>query len=697
MDEDAAGIECHANSADGFRAILKERYTDFVVNEIGLDGQVVHLTRVDASLDDEIDERETQKRQKLITTSPGVEPARNTEELAKQAEESRKRADPEVDAVSNEESSPEQLAAAEAELAGRIQAALAEFTKIAGEVESARLKTFLEQPGVLTPAPEGVEAPSPLILASSNDKGYRTSLHAFFGLHFQLPTDTVDPPGGGEGAGPMKKDSKRPNLCIRVHPKKHPRGKGGGNGDGNAGGGQKRSRDGEGKDGWSGHKRWPQDLPQYLEFTLCKENKDTGDTIGVLSRILHVKPKVFGFAGTKDRRGVTSQRVTLYKVRASRLAKLKLRGIKIGDYRYVDRELGLGDLKGNLFTLTLRGIEDGSQDKVTRAVNAMNSSGFINYFGLQRFGTHAVATHQIGAALLRGAWSEAIDLILRPRDGDKPDAAAARAIYKDKGDAAAALKLMPYFCVAERGLLEGLVKQKGKDLVAALSGVPRTTRKMYVHAYQSFLFNRAASERVRRHGVDRVVAGDLVIDSGCEENFREDGVEDDEDWFASVREVTDAEAASGAFKITDVVLPLPGCKVMYSEWVKKLYEDICKEDGVQLTGFAHSVREYSFGFLSGTYRRLLVKPDQVNFSFVRYSDPKADLTETDMSRVAPDEDAPKVAVDDKDGKFLALRLSFALPTSSYATMCIRELMKSSSSQAAHKAMTLGDDGEPNRK
>ena len=68
-----------------------------------------------------------------------------------------------------------------------------------------------------------------------------------------------------------------------------------------------------------------------------------------------------------------------------------------------------------------------------------------------------------------------------------------------------------------------------------------------------------------------------------------------------------------------------------------------------------------------------------------------------MCRVAPDEDAPKVAVDDKDGKFLALRLSFALPTSSYATMCIRELMKSSSSQAAHKAMTLGDDEATDRK
>ncbi len=672
-EEASVGIECNANSAEGFRAILKERYTDFVVNEIDQDGQVVHLTTLDASIDDEIDEMEQQKRQKFA--SPAVERAEGDKPEQRNVSS-------EPTPTPNVTPAPEIVSAeTNALLNEKIEAAVIEFTKLAGAEEAARLKTFLEQPGVLSPAPEGSEAPSALVLGSSNDKAYRTSLHVFFNSHFQLTTDSVEPAAGGEGSVVTKKDSKKPHLCIRVHPKHAKRNKGGGD--------KKRGRGDGGNDNWKGHKRWPVDLPQYLEFTLCKENKETQDAMGVISRILHTKPRDFGFAGTKDRRGVTSQRMTLHKVRASRLAKLKLFQMKVGNFKYVDRELGLGDLKGNLFTLTLRGVEGGTEDTVTRAVNELKLSGVINYFGLQRFGTHAIGTHEIGAALLRGAWAEVHDLILRPRDGDNEDAAAARAIYKETGDAAAALKRMPRYCNAERGLLEALGRCGKNDLVNPLSGIPRTTRKMYVHAYQSYMWNKAASERVRRHGLSRPVAGDLIVD----ESMLQYAGEDDGDIFSRVREVTAKEAASGAFKITDVVLPLPGNRVIYSESLKSLYEEICKKDGVQLTGFAHTVKEYSFGFLPGAYRKLVIKPDKIEYSFARYSDPKTDLTATDLMRVEAGDDSVQASGEDKDGKFLALRLSFALPTSSYATMVIRELMKSTSSQAAHRAMTLADKGE----
>ena len=70
-EEMSVGIECYANSASGFQAILKERYTDFIVNEIGLDGEVVHLTSLDAAVDEEIDSKEQEKRQKT-TVQPSV-------------------------------------------------------------------------------------------------------------------------------------------------------------------------------------------------------------------------------------------------------------------------------------------------------------------------------------------------------------------------------------------------------------------------------------------------------------------------------------------------------------------------------------------------------------------------------------------------------------------------------------------------
>ena len=49
----------------------------------------------------------------------------------------------------------------------------------------------------------------------------------------------------------------------------------------------------------------------YTHFTLYKENKDTMDAISILSGLLRTNQKTFTFAGTKDKRGITTQRVSL--------------------------------------------------------------------------------------------------------------------------------------------------------------------------------------------------------------------------------------------------------------------------------------------------------------------------------------------------------------------------------------------------
>lgn len=45
----------------------------------------------------------------------------------------------------------------------------------------------------------------------------------------------------------------------------------------------------------------------------------------------------------------------------------------------------------------------------------------------------------------------------------------------------------------------------------AFQMIARNTRTIYVHAYQSFVWNRAVSERIRRFG-SSVLVGDLVLD-----------------------------------------------------------------------------------------------------------------------------------------------------------------------------------------
>lgn len=120
-------------------------------------------------------------------------------------------------------------------------------------------------------------------------------------------------------------------------------------------------------------------LPPYIHFTLQKTNKEMHDALSGLCRTLHLQSRDLGTAGTKDKRAVTVQRVTMKRGnktiediwRAARggggggrgrgrgrggggWSNGPDRGVRIGDVEYGQRMLDLGMLKGNKFVVTLR-------------------------------------------------------------------------------------------------------------------------------------------------------------------------------------------------------------------------------------------------------------------------------------------------------------------------------------------------------
>eukprot|EP00118_Oscarella_pearsei_P009351 m.53784 g.53784 ORF g.53784 m.53784 type:complete len:587 (+) comp34278_c0_seq6:340-2100(+) len=402
---------------------------------------------------------------------------------------------------------------------------------------------------------------------------------------------------------------------------------------------------------------WPSDRGDYCQFVLYKEYKDTADAISLITKYLNVKPKLFTFAGSKDKRAVTVQAVSAYKVPAQSLANLnsKLRNIALGNFSYSASPMKLGDLVGNRFQIILRNVS-GEKAMVESSLESLQSKGFINYFGMQRFGTYSVPTYQIGKALLDSKWNEAIKLILDPRIDDNPEIAKARVLWSETQNPGKCLRKMPKQCTVEIQLLKGIQRCGLKDALNCLQFIPRNTRLMYVHSYQSLIWNRIVSRRLREFELN-VVVGDLIQ--------HPDG---------SIKPLT-AEEQLSLYSIYDVVMPLPGHDIQLPQnQTKDWYDTMLKDDGFSLATLKHKVKDYS---LPGSYRHLLVKPLDMTWDCMTYNDVMVPLLETDVQKLNGTFSCEPV----EDGLFKAAKLAFSLPSSSYATMALRELTKTDTSAA----------------
>lgn len=142
---------------------------------------------------------------------------------------------------------------------------------------------------------------------------------------------------------------------------------------------------------------WPKERGEFCHFVMYKENKDTMQAISILAKCLKIKPDRFAFAGTKDGRAITVQCVSVFRVDARNLQGLNkvLNNIHVGNFEFKKTPLKLGDLKGNRFVVVLRDV-DANESLIKTLMSSLNSLGFINYYGLQRFGSSKNATQAIG-------------------------------------------------------------------------------------------------------------------------------------------------------------------------------------------------------------------------------------------------------------------------------------------------------------
>ncbi|UCC91233.1 MAG: tRNA pseudouridine(13) synthase TruD [Candidatus Aenigmatarchaeota archaeon] len=127
----------------------------------------------------------------------------------------------------------------------------------------------------------------------------------------------------------------------------------------------------------------------------------------------------------------------------------------------------------------------------------VKKNGFVNYFGEQRFGLRK-NTHLVGKAIVRNRLKEAVWIYLTKEGDKKEEFAKFRENLAKTQDFKLALKECPRSLRNELALLNHLVK-KPNDYAGALRKIPKKFRRMFVHAYQSYLWNGIAkfSEELR--------------------------------------------------------------------------------------------------------------------------------------------------------------------------------------------------------
>jgi len=271
------------------------------------------------------------------------------------------------------------------------------------------------------------------------------------------------------------------------------------------------------------------------------------------------------------------------------------------------------------------------------------ASGVPNFFGVQRFGISRPITHVVGEHLIRGRIKEAVMSYLSDIFPDESeDAKQARQLCQD-GQLKEALKMMPIFLRYEVAMLNELVKtEDNPDFVSAFSVLPKNLQKLFVHAYQAYLFNLVLSTRMEQNiPFNEALVGDVVCfrnEMGLANPDKTERVTEDK-----IEGINRLISRGRAF----VTASIFGYETEFAGGVEgEIERKVLEAAGLELSDFR--ITELSKMSSKGTRRPILVP-------------------------VMPS--IEEVTEDDLNPAREKVLLKFFLPKGSYATVVLREYMK----------------------
>ena len=386
---------------------------------------------------------------------------------------------------------------------------------------------------------------------------------------------------------------------------------------------------------------------RYLLCVLSKRNWDTFMALRNVTQQLGIKTTQIQIAGIKDAKAVTAQHVTIEDVVIEDVQKLRLKDIEVRPIGYLRTELSSYYLLGNSFQVRIKNVKHPKTVIERRTANTLEElhelAGIPNFFGHQRFGTTRSITHLVGKGFVEGNLKKAAMLFLaKSSPYEHPESRQARQELQAKRDFKQAFKSYPKQLRFERMMLESLA-EKPSDFAGAFKRLPTKLLEIFIQAYQSYLFNRFLSGRIKDGlPLNAAEIGDYVV------NVEKSGVPLPKMYrtasYETLGEINRA-VRNGKMRLA---IPLIGFRQRASQGVQGEIENtILEEEGVSPNDFKISAMEEMGS--RGELRAICA--------------PLSDFTLND------------VAYDTRDPRNRTVKVDFAMYRGSYATIVLREFMK----------------------
>lgn len=384
---------------------------------------------------------------------------------------------------------------------------------------------------------------------------------------------------------------------------------------------------------------------KYLILELVKRDWDTHHFTRTLAKILKISQKRISVAGTKDKRALTTQKISIFDIDASEIEKIHLKDIELKVLGRSRKPVELGDLWGNDFIITIRNIARSTEETgklLEKTTNEIVAQGGVpNFFGIQRFGSVRPVTHLVGKAIVEGDFEKAAMLyIAEPFPYEPEETKQARQFVKETRNFKEGLKIYPLRLGHERAMMNHLIANPD-DFAGAFLVLPKNLYRIFVHGYQSYIYNTILCRRIEKGlPLNQAVEGDIV----CFKN--EFGLPDSSKTEKVTAETVNAMNNLIKRKRAFITAPLPGYDTEFASGVPgEIEQAVLEELKVPLQGF--NIEEIPEMSSKGARREILLQVE-----------PKFEVNEDELN----------------PGKSKAV-LEFMLPKGSYATTVLREYMK----------------------